>query len=341
MRLHGRIAIALIIACAPGAALPAQSAATADPAPESTTAADPAIRAEVPLTGEAPAAVTEPGAPVTSTAPTVPVAGTPPPAVVPDASVETSAQPGRFLFDPEAYSIVSAARGLSFHKPMYIYPATYSDAYHGDTTEVLFAISLKLRVFKLPLYFAYSQKSFFQAYNGGNSKPFRENDFNPELFYRFVPADRQRWYHLGVDAGIEHESNGQSLPNSRSWNRLYVAPFRAAGNSLVYWKWWYRIPEDKSRPATDPARDDNPDIQDYYGYSELHVEQQFFDRQLAHLMVRYNPARGRGAVNLQYSIPGPGGNFFWSAYVWNGYGESLLDYNRSITRFGIGITLNR
>lgn len=334
MKLDGRFLIALIIACAPMAAAlaqePASSSASGTP-PE----ADPALRQDTPLTADRPAAVTEPGAKLTQEAPLTPEGGEPPAAKTPGFP--------RSMFepDPNAYSVVSAARGLSLHKPIYLYPATYSAAYPGNKTEVLFSISLKLRVFSLPLYFGYSQKSFFQAYNGGDSKPFRENDFNPELFYRFIPADRERWLHLGADAGIEHESNGQSLPNSRSWNRIYIAPFRAEGNRLIYWKWWYRIPEDKSRPRDDPKRDDNPDIQDYYGYSELHVEQQFFGEQLVHLMFRYNPVRGRGAVNLQYSIPGPGRNFFWSLYVWNGYGESLLDYNRSITRVGIGITLNR
>lgn len=326
MRLNGVAAIAFIIACAQPLSAVAQGPAgdatprPAEPAPAST---DPAIQSDVPLGAEPPAPVTAPGAPVTAPAP------------------QAQAAPWRFKIDPDAYTIDSAGRGLSLHKPIYLYPATYSDAYHGGKTEVLFAISLKLRVFSLPLYLGYSQKSFFQAYNGGDSKPFRENDFNPELFYRFIPADRERWFHLGADVGLEHESNGQRLPDSRSWNRIYIAPFRAQGKSLVYWKWWYRIPEDKSRPRDDPKRDDNPDIQDYYGYSELHVEQQFFGDQLAHLMFRYNPVRGRGAVNLQYSIPGPGNNFFWSLYVWNGYGESLLDYNRSITRVGLGITVTR
>lgn len=336
MKLHGRIATALIIACAPSFAALAQGPAgdgAPFPADAGSPGADPAVRGEVPLTAEQPAPVTEPGAAITEQAPEIKTTGA--------AAIRPVGPPMHFENDPDAYSIVSAASGLSLHKPIYLYPATYSDAYRGSHTEVLFAISLKLRVFKLPLYFAYSQKSFFQAYNGGASKPFRDNDFNPELFYRFIPADRARWLHLGADAGIEHESNGQSLPGSRSWNRIYLAPFRAKGDSLIYWKWWYRIPEDKGIPRDDPKRDDNPDIQDYYGYSELHVQQQFFGKQLAHVMFRYNPARGRGAVNLQYSVPGPGNNFFWSAYIWNGYGESLLDYNRSITRFGIGITLAR
>ncbi len=248
-----------------------------------------------------------------------------------------------FLPDPDAYDIVSAGRGLSLHKPMFLLPYTYSPAYDGRSAEVMFQLSFKQRLFGIPLYVAYSQKSFWQAYNTRDSSPFRETDYNPELFYRYIPADRERWYHLGADFGFEHESNGKGLPDSRSWNRFYAAVFQAEDNHLIYWKWWYRLPEDDSRPPTDPQRDDNPHIGDYYGYSELTYEQQLYGKQLARAMLRYNPVTGKGAVNLQYSIPNKPADpdFFWMLYMWQGYGEDLLNYNRSIFRIGVGVSLAR
>jgi Outer membrane phospholipase A len=161
------------------------------------------------------------------------------------------------------------------------------------------------------------------------------------VFYRFIPSDVTRWHHLGVDIGAEHQSNGQALPNSRSWNRIYIAPFQAAGNHLIYWKWWWRLPEKEGLPRTDPARDDNPDIEDYYGYSELDYEQRIFGQQVLHLMTRFNPHTRRGAVELQYSIPGPDNRFFWALILFNGYGDSLIDYNHSVTRIGIALMLTR
>lgn len=250
---------------------------------------------------------------------------------------------GPLQADPDAYQIVTAGRGLSLHKPMFVLPATWSEDYHGRRTEVLFQISLKQRLFGVPLYFGYTQKSFFDVFDSSQSKPFRESDYNPELFYRLIPKDAVKWHHLGADFGFEHESNGKGLPDSRSWNRLYIAPFQAAGEHLIYWKWWWRLPEDKSLPRTDPNRDDNPDIGSYYGYSELHYEQQLFDRQLAHAMLRWNPLTGHAAFSLQYTIPDRASDpsFFWMFYFWQGYGESLIDYNRSITRVGIGVALAR
>ncbi|MDB5972859.1 MAG: Phospholipase [Hydrocarboniphaga sp.] len=242
--------------------------------------------------------------------------------------------------DPNAYSIVSVSKGLSTHKPMYILPATYSPDYTGAQTEVIFAISAKVQLFGTPFYFGYSQRSFWQVYDSDRSRPFRETDYNPELFYRWTP-DPKKWHYWGADIGAEHESNGQDVPDSRSWNRLYIAPFRAEGKSLWYLKAWYRIPEDKKKTPDDPKGDDNPDIEDHYGYGEIHYQQQIGKRQVIHTMVRMNPETGHGALNVNYTIPSRDGSVFYQVYLWQGYGESLLDYDRSITRIGVGVAFSR
>lgn len=242
--------------------------------------------------------------------------------------------------DPNAYSIVSVAKGLSTHKPMFILPATFSPDYDGKQTEVIFAISAKVQLFSTPFYFGYSQRSFWQLYDSERSRPFRETDYNPELFYRWTP-DPEKWNYWGADAGIEHESNGQEVPDSRSWNRLYIAPFRAKGKSLIYVKAWYRLPENDKKTPDDPKGDDNPDISDHYGYGEIHYQHQLGKRQALHTMVRLNPETGHGALNINYTIPSRDGSVFYQAYLWHGYGESLLDYNDSVTRIGLGVAFSR
>ena len=47
--------------------------------------------------------------------------------------------------DPDAYSILSEARGLNTHRPMYLYPATWADEFHGGETEMVFQLSGKWR----------------------------------------------------------------------------------------------------------------------------------------------------------------------------------------------------
>ena len=58
-------------------------------------------------------------------------------------------------------------------------------------------------------------------------------------------------------------------------------------------------------------------------------------------MVRGNPSTGHGAVELTLSQPNSGRSLFYAVSLWHGYGESLIDYNQSVTRLGLGIMLAR
>lgn len=306
--------------------------------PQVPDAITPTQKSEVPITSEGAAPVTVPDAPLSQTAPITPTDQVMPVTEVVELSQKTR---GPLEADPDAYSVVSAGSGLSLHKPMFALPYTYSKEYHGQDTEVFFQISLKQRLFGVPLYLGYTQKAFWQAFNDKRSNPFRETDYNPELFYRFIPADREKWYHLGADFGFEHESNGRDLPDSRSWNRFYFAPFQAEGQHAVYLKFWYRLHEDKTPPRDSPDRDDNPDIQSYYGYGELNYIQQIYRKQVINTMARWNPATGRGAFRAEYTIPSANNDYFFMFYLFQGYGEDLLNYNHSVFRLGVGLAVAR
>lgn len=262
----------------------------------------------------------------------------------PSASTSADAQNSTNLFsnlqpEPDEFTLVNSKRRLSLHRPMYVMPATYSPQYSGHETEFIFQISMKLRLLNRNLFFAYTQKSFWQIYNAQDSRPFRETNYDPELFYRWQPK-RAPCAGCGLDFGLEHESNGKDLPDSRSWNRLTLAAYYQNDQTLLHLKTWYRIPErDKTSPE-DANGDDNPSIAHYYGYSELRVQQLLGHGQHAALMLRGNPTTGRGAIEFNYSLP-YGDALYWNLYVFNGYGESLIDYNRSVTRVGIGLMLAR
>ncbi len=246
-------------------------------------------------------------------------------------------------------TIKHIGKGLSLHKEMYAMPGTWANEYHNDETEAVFQLSVKQKVFETNFFFAYTQKSFWQAYNTKESSPFRETNYNPEVFYRFPVGHFSSWglgknhfiNDLGADFGFEHESNGQSVPASRSWNRIYFTPFYSNGNLVFQLKLSYRVPEDDKEFPGDTKGDDNPDITDYSGYTELNIYQQFYRDHLIHLMVRGNGATKKGAIELTYSLPGFYGNTFFMVKGFHGYGDSLIDYNNSISRVGIGIMLAR
>jgi len=129
------------------------------------------------------------------------------------------------------FQLVQAGPGLSLHKEMFMLPATWSDRYNGEQTETVFQMSAKHRLFNTRFYFAYTQISFWQAWDHEHSAPFRETNYNPEVFYRTQLIPYQGGF-FGADLGFEHESNGQKPPITRSWNLLYVSPYYLQGHWL-------------------------------------------------------------------------------------------------------------
>lgn len=249
------------------------------------------------------------------------------------------------LLPPEAskpvHSRVGMEKGLSRHKDMFILFGSYARDYKGKQSEVVFQISAKQSLYFPGLYFAYSQKSFWQAFDADNSSPFRETNYNPEIFYRIKPGRIDVFpENMGLDLGGEHESNGQRAPDSRSWNRLYAAPYVQYKNTLLYTKLWYRIPEDRKPYEEAPEGDDNPDIHRYLGYGEIHLYQNLGDLHTFHAMARAT-THSRGALALNYSLYIPKMKCSLITYFFTGYGESLIDYNNSITRIGVGMSFNR
>jgi phospholipase A1 len=241
----------------------------------------------------------------------------------------------------EAFQMIHTGAGLTLHKELFMLPFTYSDEYRGRRTETVFQLSAKYRLFDTGLYVAYTQISFWQSYDYRNSSPFRDTNYNPEIFYRFEPRACQSG-RLGADAGIEHESNGQLVPLSRSWNNVYLAPWYRRGDLLLYAKLRTRIPEPAKTTPDDAEGDDNPDLTDYLGHSDLHAYYRFAGGHQIHLTVRGVIGSGRGNVSAGYSCPLPraeGSHLMLR--LSHGYGESLMDYRKSINRVGIGFMFTR
>ena len=241
------------------------------------------------------------------------------------------------------------------HRPNYILPLAYAidpneepfDLVPGDfdRMEMEFQVSLKFLVKEGfvggegNLYAAYTNRSWWQTYNVERSRPFRETNHEPELFLLYDTD----WSVLGMRAtsaivGISHQSNGQGGPLSRSWNRVYLNFILEKGNTIISLKPWYRIPEREKSTPDDPRGDDNPDIHKYMGSAEAGF---LFrkGRNSFTLMLRNNlRSKNRGAVEVGWSYPLKG-NLKGYLQIFEGYGESLIDYDHRTTRAGLGILL--
>ncbi len=246
---------------------------------------------------------------------------------------------------------------ITSHKRNYFMPATYvrkmnSEPYEGtpyagklDNLEAKFQLSLKAPVFRSLLtekdavYFGFTLQSYWQMYNSEISSPFRETNYQPEIFYGYLNDLKVgEWTNRVNIIGIEHQSNGRIQPMSRSWNRIYAHFVWENDRWVIGFRPWYRIPEDKKDDPGQPDGDDNPDIYKYMGYYEFTTDYKW-DSQSFSLMLRNNlTSNGQGAVQLEWTFS-LGSRFRGYAQYFHGYGESLIDYNHSIERFGIGILL--
>ncbi|MBE0617140.1 MAG: phospholipase A, partial [Proteobacteria bacterium] len=245
------------------------------------------------------------------------------------------------------------------HRPNYILPYTYSfnpntkplkeagsDDTNLDNAEVKFQISFKLPAWEqilgsnASLYFAYTQISLWQMYNE-NSAPFRDTNYEPEGFVQFdTDYDLLGLKNRAIGLGFVHQSNGRGLDAfSRSWNRLYANFVFERGNFAGALKPWWRIPEDKKEPGESDG-DDNPNIERYLGYGELRAGYKWGNMVFA-MMLRNNlrTDQNKGAIQLDWSFPLTSK---LKGYVqfFNGYGESLIDYDHANQRIGVGVLLS-
>ena len=243
------------------------------------------------------------------------------------------------------------------HKQNYLLPFTYAnnpnsagqvDLNQGniDNQEAKFQISIKIPIYSLGdtntgWYFGFTAKSFWQVYNSEVSKPFRETNYEPELMYRWQADYSFLQYRFNaIEMSFNHQSNGQSGLNSRSWNRVIWTALFSDVDSAYYIRTWYRIPEDAKDNIQDPTGDDNPDILDFIGRIELGYAWQFSPKHKLFARLRNNlrTSENRGSIEFNYTY-----NFSKRYDVllqyFNGYGDSLIDYNRHQQRIGLGIQL--
>lgn len=250
---------------------------------------------------------------------------------------------------------------LLAHKRNYILPLTYAsqpnnDVFEAgssdfgedlDNLEIQFQLSIKaplaegLFTAEDALFVGFTVRAFWQAYNKDISAPFRETNYEPEIYW----ATPVPWEILGGDAsfvaiGLSHQSNGRSQLFSRSWNRVYAGIAWERWRYVFALKAWWRIPEDEKDDPLDADGDDNPDIEDFLGNFEFTTAYRNNDQEFS-VMLRNNleSDKNRGAIQVDWTFP-MHRRFRGYVQLFNGYGESLIDYNAHIERIGVGILLS-
>jgi len=182
------------------------------------------------------------------------------------------------------------------------------------------------------LWFGYTQVSWWQKLNSAVSSPFRETNYEPELYFSWLTSYDLAGFRLrAVNVGFVHQSNGREDPLSRSWNRVFADFQVVRGDFALTFKPWVRIKESA-------AEDDNPDIRNYLGTYELRVLYNW--RGHVFSFMGRNLLDGEGRYNAELSWSFPIKNRLRGLVQWyKGYGESLIDYNFNMNRIGVGVLL--
>jgi phospholipase A1/A2 len=241
------------------------------------------------------------------------------------------------------------------YKPVYLLPAFWSStpdehpassnpdipasAQSLDAVETKFQISFKTKAIENlfgdngDVWMGYTQSSHWQVYNSDNSRAFRETNYEPEVLLVFRNNYSIGGWHgrlLGI--GINHQSNGRADPLSRSWNRVMLNVGLDRDDWALVMRPWWRI--------SDGNTDENPGIEDYVGRGDVTLVHRRGGNEFA-LMARHSlrgGERSRGALQFDWGFP-ISRTLRGHLQVFDGYGESLIDYNHRATYVGIGISL--
>ena len=178
----------------------------------------------------------------------------------------------------------------------------------------------------LSLNFAYSQLMYWQVY--AKSQYFRETNYEPEMF-----MENHFSRYVAAQVGLNHQSNGRGGDLERSWNRAYLQLKFTGQKWLVQVRGWSLIAENSSSNLH------NSDIVYYLGYENILLSYKLGKLKTSIEAQNFESGFKRGYVQVSMSYPILQAISVYTQFF-NGYGQSLIEYNHKNTGFGIGISLN-
>jgi len=244
-------------------------------------------------------------------------------------------------------TIVNSDFNLRTYKENYFLPASYKygsdilpfETHETKNIETEFQLSIRYDFASNLLglgeiySFGYTQRSWWQLYS--ESAFFRESNYQPEFFvkiptYKFLAKTPIK----GFKMALVHQSNGRGGEYERSWNRVSLSTFLQTGNLITALELWKRLPDNI---------DYNPDLTDYLGYGQLKFMLPY-EKHLFKLRLQSNNTTHKSSVEFTYSYPLPAreeNDLFFYIKSFNGYGESLIDYNHNVNKISIGVSISR
>lgn len=226
------------------------------------------------------------------------------------------------------------------------YEPVYFDVGGNENKLARFQISLKYRPFTPDdpqnpdfvdgIYIGYTQTSLWDL--STDSRPFVDTSFKPSLFWRQDAVYRRDGspFFLGLQGGVEHESNGKSGDDSRSLNFFYIQPefnYRLGhGSTLTF------SPRVKHYFATS-----SDDYKDYAGQIDWRLRWAQDDGLILTGLYRRGK-QNRYSTQLEAAWPLKrtflNMNGYFHVQYFKGYGETLLGYQEKTgSQLRLGLAL--
>lgn len=219
------------------------------------------------------------------------------------------------------------------------YFAVGTDPIHKPTannSDVRFQISIAQRLTKstLPghtyLFLCFTQGVAWDVFK--NSMPMRDFTFNPGIGLVKPLFSRDRFIGKAT-LMIEHMSNGRDSIWSRSWNRIALgATIMISENLTIDGKAWIPIVDGEN----------NRDILKYVGIFQGGISVMSNNRRWGGSLHFVKRATWDFSYNTElqfYWRPWKAANEFLFLQWYNGYGETLIDYNRFVNRVRVGLLI--
>ncbi len=190
------------------------------------------------------------------------------------------------------------------------------------------------------LYLVYGNLIFWDIYK--SSQPYRDINFNPEVFYR-IPGWSKGPF--SIDLGYWHNSNGKDQEESRSWDRLYLR-----FNTYIKYKgiefYWMTTAYKNTGTGVN-----NNDIRKYLGFWETAIyATRLLGNNKENLDLEFilksgedgrpfafQKDKGSILIGAKFTLGIPRMNPYFYIQYFNGYGESLLDYDKRTKEIRAGI----
>lgn len=238
-----------------------------------------------------------------------------------------------FIFFSLIFCLNAAENKFGAYQPTYL-------LFGNKTDQIKTQFSFKYQFTTMfPLYIGYTQLMLWNAYNTDDSSPIRETNYNPEIFYR---KDINFLFIKYIQLiPFEHKSNGQPVNDKDR-------TLDSSGFKLGYeFKTSYlNIEIDTKYYYLYNLGSKNDDIRHYMGSQEYRIAlyPKFLKNQVTdceEISVRFILGQQlyRNAFEYSFKIRIPFDIFSPYIYfqIWDGYGESLVDYNVRYTAYRGGL----